>query len=295
LGFKLTHVCATLVIAENDPVKPPKKDYMMTELLKNKRAVITGAAKGNGRAIAEAMLQEGANVSLIGLTNAIEETVSDLQMKFPKSDISGHMADISDSRKIRQVVEGVLSVSGRIDILVNNAGIYPMVPFSEISEAIRDRVLDVNIKGTWNCTQCIIPGMLKQGYGKVINISSVTGPFVAAQGSTIYSITKAAINGFTRALAIELAGSGININTICPGYVDTPGIRSVAASFGENPDNFIDMLAKSVPAKRVASTVDIAHLAVFLASAKSDYIHGAEIVIDGGNIIQEEKSVSVTS
>jgi NAD(P)-dependent dehydrogenase (short-subunit alcohol dehydrogenase family) len=267
----------------------------MTDLLKNKRAVITGAAKGNGRAIAEAMLQEGANVSLIGLTHAIEETVSDLQMRFPKSDISGYMADISDSTKIRQVVDDVMSASGRIDILVNNAGIYPMVPFAEISEALRDRVLDVNIKGTWNCTQCIIPAMLKQGYGKVINISSVTGPFVAAQGSTIYSITKAAINGFTRALAIELAGCGININAICPGYVDTPGIRSVAAGFGENPDDFIDMLAQSVPAKRVASPADIAHLAVFLASAKSDYIHGAEIVIDGGNIIQEEKSVSMAS
>ena len=156
---------------------------------------------------------------------------------------------------------------------------------------VKDNVINVNIKGVWNCTRAVIPHMLKQRYGKVVNISSVTGPMVSGKGMTAYAMSKGAVSAFTRTLALEVAEYGINVNAICPGSFDTPMFRSVAGPRGwDSEDAYVKHVGKEIPLGRLGTIEEMGDLAVFLASDKSKYITGVEIVIDGGNIIQEHKS-----
>ena len=178
---------------------------------------------------------------------------------------------------------------GPADILVNNAAIAPSVPFVEMTEERRDEVIDINIKGTWNCARSVLPSMIERGYGKIINVSSVTGPLVSGKGVTAYSASKGAVSGFTRSLALEVAEHGINVNTICPGTFDTPMMRGIAQSRGADEDQYLRDLGRGMPFGRLGTMDEMGDLAVFLASDASSYITGAEIVIDGGNIIQEHK------
>jgi len=259
----------------------------MKERLKDKVAIVTGAARGNGKGIARAMAQEGAKVLLWDILDLIEETARDINSSGKRA--VPFKVDITDIKRVNQTVQEIVGNFGRIDILVNNAAIAFFIPFVETPDDLRDKIFDVNLKGPWNCTKAVIPIMMKQKYGKIVNISSVTGPRVSAAGLTAYSATKGAISGFTRALALEVAEFGINVNAILPGYVDTPMLRGAAKDLGIAEDEFVKMIAKSVPMKRLGTIDDIGDLAVFLASEESKYITGQEIVIDGGNIIQEEK------
>ena len=253
--------------------------------LKDRVSIITGAAAGIGEGIARAMAREGANVVLFGRHDTVKKTAKDISDLGQKA--VAFRVDVASVSEVNGAVQQVLRRFGKVDILVNNAGIYPEMLFVEMPDDVRDRVIDVNIKGVWNCTKAVILGMIKQKYGKIINVSSVTGPMVAAKGETIYSASKGAVSGFTRALALEVAEHGINVNAICPGYIDTPGMRNSAG--GMDPDEYIGKLAEGVPLGRLGSTDEVGDLAVFLASEESKYITGAEIVIDGGNIIQEQK------
>jgi len=253
--------------------------------LEDKVSIVTGAARGIGEGIARAMAREGANVVLFGRRDTVKETAKSISDSGQKA--TGFKVDVTDAGRVDQAVQQVLKQFGKVDILVNNAGIYPYMPFAEMPDEVRDSVIDVNIKGVWNCTKAVIPSMIKQKYGKIINISSVTGPMVSGKGSTIYSASKGAVSGFTRALALEMAEHGINVNAICPGFIDTPGERNVASRRGMEPDEYIRKLAKEIPLGRLGSIDEIGDLAVFLASEESKYITGTEIVIDGGNIIQE--------
>jgi len=141
----------------------------------------------------------------------------------------------------------------------------------------------------WNCTRAVIPGMLIRRYGKIVNISSVTGPRVATPGLTAYSATKGAISAFTRALALEVAGYGVTVNAILPGFIDTPLTKPMADDFRMDQKAFSEWLGKSIPMKRMGTVDELGNLALFLASDESEYITGQEIVIDGGNTIQEVK------
>jgi NAD(P)-dependent dehydrogenase (short-subunit alcohol dehydrogenase family) len=259
----------------------------MTARLQDKVAIVTGAARGNGKGVARAMAKEGAIVVLWDILDLVEETAREIAN-------SGHQAvsfkvDVSDVNQVNQTVQKVMNKFGRVDILVNNAGIGFFVPFVEMTDDLRDKIFGVNLIGVWNCTKAVIPGMIKQKFGKIINISSVTGPRVSAPGLTAYSATKGAICGLTRALALEVAEVGINVNAILPGYVDTPLLRGVAKEVGMDEDDFVKMVAKSVPMKRLGTIDEIGDLAAFLASEEAKYITGQEIVLDGGNIIQEQK------
>jgi NAD(P)-dependent dehydrogenase (short-subunit alcohol dehydrogenase family) len=257
--------------------------------LKGRTAVVTGAARGNGKGIARALAAEGASVALWDILDEVEETARGL-VADKSAQIMSCRVDIADADRVNEAVEQVLDRFKHIDILVNNAAIAYFTPFLETTNAMRDRLFDVNLKGSWNCARAVVPFLMDQKYGKIINVASVTGVRVSAQGLTAYSLSKGGIAGFTKALALELAGYGINVNAILPGYVDTPMLRGAAKDLGFDEEQFVATIARSVPLKRLCSIEEMGDLAVFLASDESKYITGQEIVIDGGNIIQEEKT-----
>lgn len=263
---------------------------MEKQILKDKVVIVTGASQGLGEGIVKAMAKEGANVVLFSRDNQrLKKNVRDICSL--GSSAVAFKVDVADARQVNQAVEKVLKRFGKIDVLVNNAGISVSMPFVEISDEIRDRVIDIDIKGVFNCTKAVIPSMIKRKYGKIINISSVTGPMVAVKGSTIYSASKGAVSEFTKSLSLEMAEHGINVNAICPGSFDTPMIRSMAKSRGwELEDDYIKELGKGIPLGRFGTMEEMGDLAVFLASDKSKYLTGTQIVIDGGNIIQEYKT-----
>ena len=156
-----------------------------------------------------------------------------------------------------------------------------------MSDDARDEVFDVNINGTWNCARAVLPSMVAQRYGRIINVSSVTGPLVSGKNLTAYSASKGAVSGFTRALALEVAEHGITVNAILPGTFDTPMMRDIAESRSSDPERYLRELGQDMPLGRLGSPEELSDLAVFLASDRSRYITGTEIVIDGGNVICE--------
>jgi len=262
---------------------------MERQVLQDRVAIITGAARGLGEGIARAMAKEGARTVLFSRSVTLLEKLT--------KDIldSGQTAvyfpvDVTDAGQVNQAVGEVLARFGRIDILVNNAAVAPSLPFLEITDELLNNVINTNIKGVFNCTRAVLPGMIERRYGKIVNISSVTGPKVSNKGLSVYSASKGAVSAFTKSIALEGAEYGINVNAILPGSFDTPMMRSMAASRGfDSEDAYIKEVGKEMPLGRLGTIDEAGDLAVFLASEASKYITGTEIVIDGGNIIQEHK------
>ncbi len=256
--------------------------------LAGKVAIVTGGGSGIGRGIALQFAKADADVVVAGRRLSVLKNVAEEIKALGRRSLSVQ-TDVSHKVDVDKLIQKVMAKFRRVDILVNSAGIGHSVPFIEMTDDLRDRIWDINVKGVWDCTKVVIPIMIKQKYGKIINISSVTGPMVSSVALTAYSASKGAVSGFTRALALEVARYGITVNAICPGYVDTPMLRPASTKTGKDPNDFIKELAKSVPLGRLGSTEEIGDLAVFLASEASKYITGTEIVFDGGNIIQEYK------
>lgn len=181
----------------------------------------------------------------------------------------------------------VLETFGTVDILVNNAAIAPEVPFVEMDADVRERVWRVNVEGAMNCTKALLPEMIRRRRGKIIVISSVTGPMTAIPGLTMYATTKGALLGFTRNLALEMAPHGINVNCILPGTIDTPLLRWSLSGGGHASDEEVAAYGAGIPWGRVGTVAEIGGVAVFLASELSNYVTGTEIVVDGGNRLTE--------
>lgn len=252
--------------------------------LEGKVAVITGGYLGAGRGIVDTFLKYGAKVIVLDYN----ENVTNLN----KENILAYNVDIRDINKVNEALEDAMKKYQKVDTLVNNAGVCKLTPFRETTDEIRDYHFDINIKGTWNVTKACLNYM--SAGGAIVNLSSVTGPNVADPGEVAYATTKAAVLGFTKSLAAELASDSIRVNAIMPGYIHTPMVDGMSKdSNPNNPESVIDGIAAAIPLKRLATPLEIGELAAFLASNEASYITGQGIVIDGGSTLPETMTMGV--
>ena len=248
--------------------------------LENKVAVVTGGAMGNGKGIVDVFLKYGAKVAILDYSDEVEKISGDNLLAFK--------VDIRDKEKVNETIDKVVEKFGKIDILVNNAGVCKLENFIDMDDELRDYHFDINIIGTWNVTKAVLPYMIKNNYGSIINLSSVTGPMVADAGEVAYATTKAALLGFTKSLAREVVDNNIRVNAIMPGYIRTPMVDNMAKlSNPDNPEEVIDGIAGAIPMKRLGKIEELGELAAFLASSESSYITAQGIVIDGGSTLPE--------
>ncbi len=259
--------------------------------LEGKVAVITGASKGIGEGIAKVYAKYGAKCVLAARGPKVLELAEELKKQGYEA--VGVQTDVSDFESVKNLVKVAEETYGPVDILVNNAGICVLEDFfNDGSFENRDRHFDINIKGVWNTTKAVLPSMIKTGAGAIVIMSSVTGDMVADPGEVAYATSKAALVGFTKAMAREVADKQIRVNAICPGYVLTPLVEGMAKqSDPENPARAIQAIADAVPLGRLADPTEIGELAAFLGSEESSYITGAQIVIDGGSTLPETSSM----
>lgn len=247
--------------------------------LHGRTAVITGGASGIGLAISRRLAQDGASVAVFDVDYAGAERL----VKQLHADGSSALAvevDVSDRRQVDGAVREARDKLGPIQVLVNCAGIEAFEPFHSITEASWDRIIAVNLKGTFNCTQAVVSDMIEAGWGRIINISSSSAQSGAAK-MTHYAASKAAVIGFTKALALELARAGITVNTIPPGSIDTPMLRR-AAGAGHLGGAGVEQVGAMTPVGRAGTPEDIAAACAFLASAEAGYITGQVIGVNGG-------------
>ncbi|MDR1741773.1 MAG: SDR family oxidoreductase [Synergistaceae bacterium] len=256
--------------------------------LDGKTAFVTGAAMGNGEGIAAVMAEKGASVIMADLNDSVFETAKKIGAA------AAYQTDVSDFAKVKEAACDAVRRFGKIDILVNNAGVARMIRVEDMSDELRDLHWRVNVVGCWNCVKAILPGMIERRYGRIVNMSSVTGPRVVDPGMMGYAISKAAIVGFTKAIAMDAARYGVTSNAILPGYFLTPMVmHSASETDPANPQRVLDGIARGVPLGRFGDPKEIGYLAAFLASDEAAYITGAEFVIDGGSTLPETGAMGV--
>ena len=254
--------------------------------LENMVALVTGGAMGNGKGIVDVFLKYGAKVIVLDYSDEVE--------KINNENVLAYKVDIRDKKRVSEVVIDAVEKFGKIDILVNNAGVCKLEKFIDMDDELRDYHFDINIIGTWNVTKSVLPYMIKNNYGSIINLSSVTGPMVADAGEVAYATTKAAILGFTKSLAREVVDNNIRVNAIMPGYIRTPMVDAMAnLSNPNNPEEVINGIAGAIPMNRLGTIEELGELAAFLASSESSYITAQGIVIDGGSTLPETLTMGV--
>lgn len=253
-------------------------------------AIVTGAAKGIGLGIAEKLCEAGYRVMMLSRGADVFDCAGDLQRQgYP---VKGYLCDVSSPGMIRQTVRQIAEEHGNIHVLINNAGVARMETFEETDDALLDYHIDINIKGTWHMTRAVIPYMRKAGYGRIINMSSVTGAMVCDKGYTAYGMSKAALIGLTKTVAVEYAEYGITCNAICPGYICTPNVkRGSENAHPEEPERIMKEISAGIPMKKLGTPGQIGAASVFLAGPEADYITGIVLVIDGGNMLPETNAV----
>src|SRR5690606_16431994 len=241
--------------------------------LLDKVAIITGAGRGIGQATAIKFAQEGARVAVCDIDEpsaiATARTIERRQGQALAARV-----DVTDKSSIRAMVETVLSRFGRIDVLVNNAGIVADAQLKNMTDEAFDRVIDINLKGTYNCTKAVVDIMLEQQSGVILNASSIVGLY-GNFGQTNYAAAKFGVIGMVKTWARELGKRGIRANAVCPGFVATPILGSI-------PQKVIDGLEQRVPLGRLGRPEEIANVYAFLASDEASYINGAVLEVSGG-------------
>ena len=245
-------------------------------MLKGKCAVITGSTRGIGKAIAIKYASLGCNIVINYKSENDEVNARELSDEICKLGVDTLIvkANVGDFEEAKNLVEKAKEKFGKVDILVNNAGITKDNLILIMNESDFDNVINVNLKGSFNCLKAVTPIMLKQKYGKIINMASVVG-VIGNPGQVNYCASKAGVIGMTKSLAKELGGKNINVNAIAPGFIDTDMTRVLSEEQKKN-------ILSQVPLKRLGLVSDIANVAAFLASEDSDYITGQVIHVDGG-------------
>jgi 3-oxoacyl-[acyl-carrier protein] reductase len=253
----------------------------MTGRVQDKSALVIGAARGIGAGIAERLAEEGARIVIADVeVEAGETTAKKLGGQFVRT-------DVSNPSHVATAVRRTVDAYGTLDILVQNAGIYPWTLIENISPEEWDRVLAVNLKGVFLAAQAALPVMKAARYGRMVFTSSITGPRVTMPGHGHYSASKAGINGFIRAAALEFASYGITVNGIEPGNILTENV------WAERSAEYIRSMEESIPLGRLGTLRDVANAALFLASDDASYITGTTIVVDGGQTLPEGKQFRI--
>jgi len=244
--------------------------------LSGKVTIITGAASGIGKATALRFAKEGAKVVVCDLSAAsIDPVVGEIVAT--GGEAVGFVVNVTNKATIADMVTGVKDKYGRIDVLVNNAGIVADAQITKMTDEQFDRVIDVNLKGVYNCTRAVVDTMVAQGSGVILNASSVVGLY-GNFGQTNYAAAKFGVIGFTKTWAKELGKKGVRSNAVCPGFVATPILASM-------PEKVIQAMEEKVPLRRLAKPEEIASVYAFLASDDASYMNGAVLSVDGGLVI----------
>ena len=242
-----------------------------------KVAVVTGGARGIGRAICETLAVKGAQIVVSDLNlDQAQTTANEISEKYGNKSIALKV-NVADTENAREMVDAALTQFGRIDILVNNAGITRDTLIMRMDEKDWDLVLDINLKGAFNCSKAVVRSMLKQRYGRIVNISSVSG-LAGQAGQTNYSSSKAGLIGFTKALAREVASRGITVNAVAPGFIPT-------ALTVDLPADLKEAILKTTPMGRMGTPEEVAQAVAFFASDEASYITGQVLSVDGGMVM----------
>jgi 3-oxoacyl-[acyl-carrier protein] reductase len=242
-------------------------------ILNNKTSLVTGASRGIGRSIATDFIKEGATVFLNSINkNNLEKAY--LELKKMGAKCFCYAADVSNENEVRKMLEYIYEKTENLDILVNNAGIIKDSTLHKMEDEYWSRVIEVNLKGVFNCCRAVLPKMRENNYGRIINIASVVG-ICGNFGQTNYSASKAGVIGLTKSLAYETAGKGITVNAVAPGFIETDMTKTI-------PEEIRQKIISKIPLKRFGSPDEVAKMVTFLASDDSSYITGQVLNVNGG-------------
>lgn len=241
--------------------------------LDNKVAIVTGGSRGIGKSIALELARQGAKVVINYNSNADAALEVVKEIEALGSQAYASQADVSDSSQAKVLVDDAIRQFGKVDLLVNNAGITRDRSFLKLTEENWRKVIDVNLNSAFNTTSAVLPSMVEQKFGRIINISSVIGQS-GNVGQTNYAASKAGLIGFTKSLALEMANKGVTVNAICPGFIETEMVAEI-------PAEILGKIVSKIPQRRLGQPQEIARAVVYLAS-EGDYITGQQLNINGG-------------
>ena len=247
--------------------------------MKDRSVIVTGGSKGLGRGIARVFASEGAKVLVVARgEDAGEKTAQEIRDSGGTA--SYFHTDVGNSDDVKAMAHAAVERYGGIDVLCCNAGIFPSAPLEVMSESEWDLVNTVNLKGAFLCVQACLPEIKKSDQGRVLLMSSITGPITGYTGWSHYGATKAGMLGFMRTAAVELAKDGITINAVMPGNVMTEGLDDLG-------DEYLSKMEQAIPLGKLGDPEDVAYAMLFLASHEANYITGQTLIVDGGQTIPE--------
>ena len=246
-------------------------------------AIVTGAARGIGLGIAAVLAAEGARVVIADIDGA-EAELAAAALRDGGVEVLPVATDVTDRASVERLAATALEAYGHIDILAANAGIYPSTELAAIDDAVWDRVMDINVKGALHAIQACTPSMLERGYGRIVLTSSITGPITGQTGFAHYGASKAAMLGLMRSAAVELASSGITVNAVMPGNIETPGLADTS-------DDHQGLMLSSIPMGRFGTPADVGWVVRFLAAPEAGYVTGQTVITDGGQVLPEASPI----